>query len=274
VRPQSLSVTEIERLIRDPYAIYARHVLGLRPLAPVSPAPDARLRGEALHALVEAFVRESDGTEDEEAGRARLLAVTDRLLAEIVPWPAARRLWRGRIERLATAFVADEAERRRQGRPVVLEQKGAIEIGQTGFRLVARPDRIDRLEDGRVQIYDYKTGAVPSPKRQRRFDNQLLLEACMVQRGAFPDLGPVTVAAITYVRLGGDGAVSTQTFDAELDAGTWKGLLDLIARYQRRDTPYPPRAAMFRETDESDYDHLSRFGEWPMTEAWLPEDVE
>lgn len=274
VRPPSLSVTEIERLIRDPYAIYARHVLGLRPLAPVSPAPDARLRGEALHALVEAFVRESDGTEDEETGRARLLAVTDRLLAEIVPWPAARRLWRGRIERLATAFVADEAERRRQGRPVVLEQKGAIEVGPTGFRLVARPDRIDRLEDGRVQIYDYKTGAVPSPKRQRRFDNQLLLEACMVQRGAFPELGPVTVAATTYVRLGGDGAVSTQTFDAELDAGTWNGLLDLIARYQRRETPYPPRVAMFREADESDYDHLSRFGEWPMTEAWQPEDVE
>ena len=31
-RPRKLSVTEIETWLRDPYAIYARHVLKLRPL--------------------------------------------------------------------------------------------------------------------------------------------------------------------------------------------------------------------------------------------------
>ncbi|HCC96947.1 MAG TPA: hypothetical protein DEQ69_06035, partial [Rhodobacteraceae bacterium] len=45
MRPQKLSVTEIKTLIRDPYAIYAKHVLGLRPLEPIEPVPDARLRG-------------------------------------------------------------------------------------------------------------------------------------------------------------------------------------------------------------------------------------
>jgi ATP-dependent helicase/nuclease subunit B len=34
-RPRSLSVTEIETWLRDPYAIYAKHVLGLRPLDPL-----------------------------------------------------------------------------------------------------------------------------------------------------------------------------------------------------------------------------------------------
>ena len=34
--PRSLSVTEIETLVRDPYAIFARHVLGLDPLEAVA----------------------------------------------------------------------------------------------------------------------------------------------------------------------------------------------------------------------------------------------
>lgn len=38
-RPRQLSVTEIKRLIRDPYAIYARHVLRLRPLDPLVKTP-------------------------------------------------------------------------------------------------------------------------------------------------------------------------------------------------------------------------------------------
>jgi len=43
-RPRKLSVTEIKRLIRDPYAIYAKHVLRLRPLDPLVQEPDALLR--------------------------------------------------------------------------------------------------------------------------------------------------------------------------------------------------------------------------------------
>ena len=37
-RPSQLSVTEIKSLIRDPYAIYAKRVLHLRPLEPLAQA--------------------------------------------------------------------------------------------------------------------------------------------------------------------------------------------------------------------------------------------
>ena len=48
-RPRSLSITEIETLVRDPYAIYAKHVLGLEPLDPLGLAPDYALRGTLIH---------------------------------------------------------------------------------------------------------------------------------------------------------------------------------------------------------------------------------
>ena len=54
-RPRSLSVTEIAKLIRDPYAIYARHVLGIKALLPLLPQPDARLKGIVFHEVMNAF---------------------------------------------------------------------------------------------------------------------------------------------------------------------------------------------------------------------------
>ena len=54
-RPEVLSVTQVEKLIRDPYAIYAQYILGLRKLAPLLPRGDARERGIALHEVMEAF---------------------------------------------------------------------------------------------------------------------------------------------------------------------------------------------------------------------------
>ena len=54
-RPRSLSVTEIETWLRDPYAIYAKHVLRLRPLDPLDAEIGPLERGSAVHAALEAI---------------------------------------------------------------------------------------------------------------------------------------------------------------------------------------------------------------------------
>ena len=48
-RPRRLSVTEIEDLLRDPYTIYAKHVLRLTPLDGIDMAPGAADRGSVIH---------------------------------------------------------------------------------------------------------------------------------------------------------------------------------------------------------------------------------
>ena len=60
-------------LIRDPYAVYAGRILRLRPLDPMRPAPDPRLRGQVLHLIVERFIRERTDNEPPEAAEARLM---------------------------------------------------------------------------------------------------------------------------------------------------------------------------------------------------------
>ena len=59
-RPRRLSVTEIETWLRDPYAIYARHVLKLRPLDALDAETVGPLNcGSALHRALELFVQKA-----------------------------------------------------------------------------------------------------------------------------------------------------------------------------------------------------------------------
>ncbi|MCG8595929.1 MAG: PD-(D/E)XK nuclease family protein, partial [Kiloniellales bacterium] len=55
-RPRKLSVTQVELWMRDPYALYARHILGLKPLDPLDADPGAAERGTFVHDALERFV--------------------------------------------------------------------------------------------------------------------------------------------------------------------------------------------------------------------------
>ncbi|WP_347267051.1 double-strand break repair protein AddB [Paracoccus sp. (in: a-proteobacteria)] len=270
---RQLSVTEVRTLIRDPYAVYARRVLGLSALEPLRPLPDAAERGTVLHAIMDAFLRGlPDLPEAPEAMKARLLAASDAALAEL-PWPSARLFWRARIAGIADRLLADEAARLATGRPVVIEDYAELSVPGQDFRLIARPDRLDLLTDGQVQVYDYKSGKPPTDAQIAHFDKQLPLEAAMVQHGAFRALGAAEVAGISYVQLGGEGRTEPRSFDPALAESTWQGFVRLIGRYLSGERGFVARLAMERTDQASDYDHLSRHGEWDATRPATPERI-
>ena len=53
----------------------------------------------------------------------------------------------------------------------------------------------------------------------------------------------------------------------------WEDLHKLIGSYLTPSQGYTARRAMFETAFPGDYDHLSRLGEWDMTDAAVPEDV-
>lgn len=266
-RPRELPVTAITTLIRDPYHVYARHVLRLYPLDPLHRTPDMLLRGSVLHKVMEDFLKE--GAMQGPDPRARLLAIADAVLLREVPWATARRLWRAHLDRAADAYLAWEAQH--QGTPEQIEKKGSARLDRLDFTLTAKPDRIDSLPDGRLHIIDYKTGKPPGEKQQRHFDKQLLLEAAMAERGGFAALGPRAVAAITYVSLSPTYPKSEETALTDGLAGEiWAELEALIAAYGQRDQGYAARRAVVRAGFAGDYDHLSRFGEWQTSDVPVP----
>jgi RecB family exonuclease len=269
-RPRTLAVTQISTLIRDPYAIYARAILKLHPLDPIRAAPDARLRGSVLHRVLEAFERERPEDEPPEAARARLAATARDVLAARVPWAATRLLWAARLDRAADFLIGFDASA--GGVPILLEESGAITL-PGGFTLTARPDRIDRMPDGRLHIIDYKTGTPPSPKQMQYFDKQLLLEALIAQEGGFAVAGPMPVARVSYLGLGGTPTLVTVETEDALVAEVAAGLRTLIARYGERAQGYPSRRAVAELGHAGDYDHLARYGEWSQADDPVPCDV-
>ncbi len=272
-RPKTLSVTSITRLIRDPYAIYAQYVLRLNQLDPLRQSPDAPLRGVVLHSVFETFIRDVDMSLDHESLKSRLLAITDTVLADEAPWPASRVLWRSKIDRVADVFLDDEIKRISLAKPVALEQMGELRFNDLDFILKAKADRIDRTASGRYVVYDYKTGSLPTKPQLRYFDKQLLLEALMVEEGAFKTLAAGLVEQVSHIGLGAKPKFEPVAIEPGEIQQIRAELLELITKFQSENQGYTSRRAMAEMRFAGNFDHLARFGEWDETQAPDPQEV-
>ncbi|WP_174145198.1 double-strand break repair protein AddB [Leisingera sp. ANG59] len=271
-RPRRLTITEIPRLIRDPYAIYAKHVLRLRPLNPLVQEPDALLRGIVVHEVFEHFIKEAQ-TDPSLLSASQLIGKTRELLETHVPWPVARILWHSRIRKIAGDFILAEQERQARAKPVAFEAKGSARLDPLDFTIACRADRIDMDDRGFLHLYDYKTGTPPSEAQQKKFEKQLLIEAAMAEEGAFDDLGPAEVARAVFIGLGSKLNEVRAPLEDEPPAKVWDELRTLIGAYFEPEQGYSSRRMVHRDDIAGDYDHLARYGEWDRSAEPQPEDL-
>ncbi|WP_116084844.1 double-strand break repair protein AddB [Tropicimonas sp. IMCC34011] len=275
-RPTELPVTSVQRLIRDPYEIYARRILGLQPMPPLAPLADAGMKGSLLHRMMEAFLKAREEWRGDPAKAAVVLErISQEMLTEAEDWPMERAVWAAQLSDDLPALASAEVARLSLGEPALQERKGRASLTGQDFTLTATPDRVDRLTDGRYALYDYKTGTVPSEKVVAAFDFQLPLTAALLERGGFDGLPAAEVATLAYLKMDGeDRNVGELDKEGRRRADVaWEGLHRLIARYARRAQGYTARRALMTTAREGDYDHLSRHGEWTIADEARPEEV-
>nr|WP_306264489.1 double-strand break repair protein AddB [Pararhizobium sp. IMCC3301] len=270
LRPKRLSVTEIETLIRDPYAIYARHVLKLLPFDHIGEAPDFASRGSLLHDILQEFLEARQTDFDTPAAAAELKQIAQTHFQSIRAYPELYARWHTRFQRISDWFLGFEAQRSGAVRQRLTELSGSLELGVPEFLLTGRADRIDLLNNGLVEIIDYKTGQVPTKSQVETYlAPQLPLEAAIVAAGGFAGIPAVPSQTLAYVRLSGNripGAY-TPVSDGEsevtdLAAGTLARLRELIAHFADAETGYLSQAQPQTMRYEGAYDHLARVAEW------------
>lgn len=267
-RPRTVSVTEVETWMRDPYGLYAKKVLKLKALPAIDADPGAADYGSLVHAAAEQFLLAYPGVLPDDA-EAKLLAVGETVFAQALERPGVWAFWWPRFRAVARWLAAHEKNRRPNLAAIHTEIKGSLEMeGPAGpFLLHARADRIDVLKDGTLALIDYKTGQPPSPKEVAAgYAPQLPLEAAIARFGGFAPIPPAAVSQMLYWRLkggaeGGEeksaGADPRQLTDEALE-----GLYGLIAAFDDADTPYEARPHPDRAPKYSDYLHLARVKEW------------
>jgi ATP-dependent helicase/nuclease subunit B len=267
VRPRQLSVTQIETWLRDPYAIYTRYILGLRPLEELDADPGRAELGTVIHHTLDAFYRRFPQQLPDDA-EAELLRLGREEFGPILSRPGAWAFWWPRFERIAHWLVTQERVRRAGAVESLSEYEGRWTLAARGgpFTITAKADRIDRLAEGGCLIVDYKTGSVPPAKQVHAgYAPQLPLEGAILRAGGFEGISGLP-AALEYWRLSGGEPAGER---CPIDAGDPGELIDrvlarvvaLIDRFDDPTTPYlavpsPRWAPRF-----SDYRHLERLAE-------------
>jgi ATP-dependent helicase/nuclease subunit B len=266
-RPRKLSVTRIETWLRDPYAIYARYILGLKPLDELDADPSRAELGTVIHRALDAFFRRfPQGMPDN--AEEQLLGIGREQFGPILSRPGAWAFWWPRFRRIANWLVNQERIRCADTVESHSECEGSWTLPARGgpFTITAKADRIDRLAAGGFLLVDYKTGGVPPPKQvQAGFAPQLPLEGAILRGGGFNGVSG-SPAALEYWRLSGGDPAGER---CPIDAGDPGELIDrvvarvaaLIDRFDDPATPYLAVPSPRWAPRYSDYRHLERLAE-------------
>jgi len=273
VRPRELAVTDIETWVRDPYAIFAKKILGLRALDDIDADPGAAERGTFIHAALDEFMQQTAWPPGPDAVE-KLLEIGEEKFGDSLAQPGVRAFWWPRFQRAAAWFVQTVSAAADAGlsKPAATEVTGKLELPgpYAPFVLKATADRIDQDQNGDLVLIDYKTGAAPTSKQVLAgYSPQLPLEGLIAQAGKFAGVPAATVSGMQYWKISGRDPAGEILLikDKEQDtqqilAVARKRLEEMIAVFDQAGTPYRSIPHPDWAPRYSDYELLARLGEW------------
>jgi ATP-dependent helicase/nuclease subunit B len=255
-RLNRISVTQVETLIRDPYAVYAQRILDLKVLKPIGAPVGPAERGTAIHKAMERF--EDDGDP------SHLRRLLDEELQRAGVGPDRRAAERARLEQSVRMLIS-WLRAREHDITVHRESKGVLDLS-CGVQLSGTADRIETGPDG-AAILDFKTGSPPTDRQvESGLSPQLLLEAAMLARGVFEGAPAQRVRELIYWRFGGSNP-APRIVDVEggAHAAGEKALAELetlLRKYAEPTQPFlsKPRVQFIKRY--ADFDQLARRKEW------------
>lgn len=284
LRPKSISITDVERWVKDPYEIYAKRILNLRKIVGLEEDRSTSIFGLIVHEGLKNVYEHYASQWTQEGIEQALLDVLNKRQDVLLSY---KKWWHARLLKIAHWVYQQEQERRSSKMlpQLYLEKEGYYYFQLTPeieFSLRGIADRIQLNTDGTVEIFDYKTGKTPSCANVKNgLFPQLPLEAAMAWHGGFgKDLAEHKVLKLTYWELKGGldegkeihiGNIPKEEDKISLSERYWHVLQTLILAYCDEEQPYlsRPRPHLVKDYLQTlpvfgDYKHLARFLEWGM----------
>ncbi len=257
---QKISATDISKWLRNPYYIYAKRILQLKPLQQIEQDASFREFGNFVHKALEEFVKNYPQIDLKDYG--------EKIFANYFPDPTSRLLWWAKFENIVKWFLKQEEELRNNSQVNFLASFVEIEAEITikDIILTTKIDRINLYRDGSFEIIDYKTGALPQAKEIKSgLEPQLAVEALILTKGKIKNCSEIKLEKISnlqYQNLKGRDQNEVKDL-ADIDkliAAADDGILRLLEIFVDQNIGYIccPNIDIYKEDD---YWHLGRVGE-------------
>ncbi len=260
-RPKQIAVTAIDKLFTDPFSIYARYVLRLKPLKAMDAEPESSDFGQITHRAIEHLTRHWNET-GTAANETQLAQIANQALHALAARPNIDLFWRTRLMNGLRFVNREEASRRKKPMQVEVEKNilATIPTPHGGMALEGRIDRIEPGAEGTV-IVDYKTGEIPSEKS--------MIDGRKLQMPAYAmalEVEGKPVSTLEYwqlPKLGEEGKILSLDI-SELSSDIREKLPAALAEIQAPETPFLacPIPGARDERYGNDYDGISRYEEW------------
>lgn len=264
LKPKHYSVTDIERLLRDPYGVYAKSILKLTKLEPLDQPLSPREWGQLIHEVLDLTFKQHHPRQ----GGQFIIAMKEIGQHVFKPYlhdVVVRTFWWHRFDQICDWIgqIKDLGD----SQAIISEERGQIElvIGNETIILRTIADRIDTLGVGCHQLIDYKTGMLPTETDIRLgFAPQLALEGLILQQGGFKDLTAVEIQAVYWELKGGldAGQIKPLKEYATLLEEAATGLRDLLSYFHHDAAIYLSCPWGEEKVRFHDYRHLARVDEW------------
>lgn len=255
--PKKISASDIELLIRNPYAFYAKKILNLKNLGSISSPAKISEFGSFVHRVIEGYTKiYSNDNEKLES----FINVAQNILDKIDLFEQTKKLWFMKVSAIAEEFIDFDESRRKNTSIVAPEVSGEMDLEINGFniKITAIADRIEITKKGTVAILDYKTGSLPTKKDVFfGLSPQLIIEALICQNAGFSSIGMLNISEIVYVKISNSRPyIKTDTIElTRKDLERHKSQMISLLDY------YINNKVFYKEVDllkYNDYKHLSR----------------
>ena len=278
-RIKKISISDLERLEKEPYAIYAKKILDLKPLNPITQRPNARIFGIILHQIIENYYKSNIYKSVHfNSTRIKLLALALEQIKPFKSFPETYAFWTKKLELITEWIIKNDISRQSITKNIYIEVPGKIIINthMGKFTLIARADRIE-VNNGKITIIDYKSGTIPKPNTINNLSSpQLPIEILIALNKGFNQIQTQNIKEAIYWHLDGlnEGGKELNTLkdNTSLEeianiANEWAK--NILMHYANPKNPFLPKKSIYE-----DYKLIQRTLTLDANNIYLKDEVE